>query len=152
MHRQLTTAKYNRLPIFVFVGVLISGLLYLANYSLIYVIGYGALYTALLMTLVIMYLLIITYRRFINVDLTIFFSIVISLPIFFILNLSADFLPRILYSETRVYSTPWTDGLLNNIMEALGKSLPVSLFFAFIFLPLYRVFRKRTTSDSSTRT
>jgi hypothetical protein len=146
----LTTAKYNRLPIYILVGGLISGLLYLANYSLIYVIGYGAIYTALFVTLVIMYLLIITYRRFINVDLTIFFSIVISLPIFFMLNLFADFLPRIIYSETRVYSSPWKDDLLNNVMEALGKSLPVTLFFAFIFLPLYRVFRKKTISDGST--
>lgn len=128
---------------------LVFGLILSTNFFLASVISYFAIYTNLLCMLFAMYLFIKAYRHFIGVDIKVINGFFLMLPALSIGLLIMEYSSKIDLSGNRTWH--YGDNYYRHLAEEIFyQSLWSSFFFAFIFLPLHRLAKKKSEMKDKT--
>lgn len=122
---------------FILVVGLLLGILSSLNFILIYVIGYGAIYTGILMLMLTMYLIIKLYEKYFKSEMKLSETLLIGAPILFLLTIVNFLIIDYDFRGTEIYSY-YRDGYSFYVLEESGKQfIPISLFFIAVFAPIY---------------
>ena len=137
----MTENTTQRLLLFILsMGVLV-GLLLLLNFSLLYVIGYGAIYTGIVTILLTMYVLLKLYKVYLKKEMTLLNSFIVGLPVFAIGTIISFLVIDYDFEGTVTYSY-YAKGYFMHVMEETSMQyIPITLIFALVFTPLYRYIR-----------
>ena len=129
--------------LFIAISGIASGLLLILNYLLIYVIGYGVVYTGLLTILIIMYFILRLYNSNFDKKLKVRNSIFIGLPIFIIATMVNFVVSNYDYSHSVTYEY-YSNGYFLNCIEETGKQfIPLAVFFSFVFIPINNFLKQK---------
>ncbi|GAA3646464.1 hypothetical protein GCM10022397_34260 [Flavivirga jejuensis] len=131
--------------VFILVMGILLGLFTSLNFLLIYLIGYEAIYTGILILLLNMYLILKCYDKYFKVNITFKNTLFIGVPILFILTIINFLIIDYDFQGTVTYSY-YRNGYLFHVIEESSKQfIPVSLIFIIIFAPIYRYLKKKKT-------
>ena len=138
--------------LFVLVTSLLLGLLQSVNFLLIFIIGYGAIYTSIITLLVSMYVLIKMYEYYFEVDMNFKNGVLLSIPIFILKSILNFFLVDYDFDGTVTYEY-YANGYFSYLVEESAKQfVPSILFFLIVFFPLYRFLKRKKELNNDKRT
>lgn len=133
---------------FILVVGLLLGILSSLNFLLIYVIGYGAIYTGILMLILNMYLIINIYEKYFKSEMKLKENLLVGIPILFLLTIVNFLIIDYDFKGTVTYSY-YRNGYFFHVLEESGKQfIPISLIFIVVFAPIYRLIIKKKGANT----
>lgn len=138
--------------LFVLIASILLGIFQSVNFLIVFVIGYGAIYTSTFTFLLSMYLLIKMYRYYFEVDMNFKNAILLSIPIFIFMSIINFFVFDYDFDGTVTYEY-YANGYFSYLIEEAARQfIPTILFFLIVFYPTHRflIRKKGANNDKST--
>jgi hypothetical protein len=127
---------------------IILGLFSGLNIIPIFLIGYGAIYTGIVLQLLNMYLILKMHYKFFKSEMAFVDTLLVGIPIIFILNVISYLIIHFDFAGNLTHSYYRYGYLYYLISESSAQYIPSSIIFIAFFAPIYRVIKRKTTANT----